>query len=125
MFLKQIYKIIHVYSFKKRKNTINYRSLVHQIFKKNIFLRIVRKMNWFIYTTILFQSQRVYPFNSLIPNATFLHPLKSSENLKYGFLMFSGGINRGSEYILEFQGSVKNLQKKGTFYEVLPRNAFK
>ena len=82
-------------------------------------------MNWFIYTTILFQSQRVYPFNSLIPNATFLHPLKSSENLKYGFLMFSGGINRVSEYNLEFQGSVKNLQKKGTFYEVLPRNAFK
>ena len=82
-------------------------------------------MNWFIYTTILFQSQRVYPFNSLIPNATFLHPLKSSENLKYGFLMFSGGINRGSEYNLISGQCSKSSKKKGTFYEVLPRNAFK
>ena len=29
------------------------------------------------------------------------------------------------QYNLEFQGSVRNLQKKGTFYEDLPRNALK
>ena len=29
------------------------------------------------------------------------------------------------EYNLEFQSSVQNLQKKGTFYEVLHRNTLK
>ena len=30
-----------------------------------------------------------------------------------------------TEYNLKFQGSVRNLQKKGTFCEVLPRNPSK
>ena len=47
--------------------------------------------------TIFLQKEKRYNLNAkrslvpFVPNAPFLHPLKTSENLPYGFLMFSGG----------------------------------